>query len=203
VGIGWESGIVSGLMEGGVDLSQADLIVGTSAGSFVGANLAMGRNIAHLAETYIAEQQEAVPATQPAAHPPDLSILIGKMQEAVSGVRPAKEVRAEIGAWALTAKTISEQDSSRASAAGSLAFPKMPGLSGPLPARRLTPRTARSWFGTGNQESGWRAPWPQVAACRAYFRPSRSVDAAILTAACVRRPMRMSRKAMTQCWWLQ
>lgn len=110
VGIGWESGLVSGLMEGDVDLSQADLIVGTSAGSFVGANLAMGRNVAHLAETFINEPQEPVPAAQPAAQPPDLSILIGKLQEAVSGVRPAKEVRAEIGAWALTAKTRSEED---------------------------------------------------------------------------------------------
>ena len=110
MGIGWESGIVSGLIEGGVDLSQADLIVGTSAGSFVGANLAMGRDLAHLAQTYIAEPQEPVAAAQPATPPPDLSILIGKMQEAVSGVRPAKEVRAEIGAWALTAKTISEED---------------------------------------------------------------------------------------------
>ena len=108
VGIGWESGIVSGLMEGGVDLSQADLVAGTSAGSFVGANLAMGCDVAHLAETFITEQP--VPAAQPGAPPPDLSILIGKMQEAVSGVRPAKEVRAEIGAWALTAKTLSEDN---------------------------------------------------------------------------------------------
>ena len=110
MGIGWESGIVSGLMEGGVDLSLADLIVGTSAGSFVGANLAMGHNVAHLAERFISERQKPVPAGQPAPIPPDLSILIGKMQEAVSGLRPAKEVRAEIGAWALTATTSSEQD---------------------------------------------------------------------------------------------
>jgi len=97
-------------MEGGVDLSQADLIVGTSAGSFVGANLAMGHNVAHLAERFISERQEPAPAAQPASGPPDLSILIGKLQEIVSGVRPAKEVRAEIGAWALTARTSSEQD---------------------------------------------------------------------------------------------
>ena len=110
MGIGWESGIVSGLMEGGVDLSQADLIVGTSAGSFIGANLAMGRNVAHLTETYINEQQERVPTGRAGARPPDLSLLIGKMQEAVSGVRPAKEVRAEIGAWALKTETSSEED---------------------------------------------------------------------------------------------
>ncbi len=110
MGIGWEAGIVAGLMGGGVDLLQADLIAGTSAGSFVGANLAMGRNMAQLAETYITEQPQPVSAAQPTAAPPDLSILIGKMQEAVSGVRPAQEVRAEIGAWALAAKTSREED---------------------------------------------------------------------------------------------
>ncbi|HWZ42265.1 MAG TPA: patatin-like phospholipase family protein [Candidatus Saccharimonadales bacterium] len=110
VGIGWEAGLISGLMKGGVDLSQADLIVGTSAGSFVGAYLAMGNDIAQLAETFSAGEPQPVSTTQPAAPAPDLSILIGKLQEAVSGVRPAKEVRAEIGAWALTSKTISEQD---------------------------------------------------------------------------------------------
>ena len=93
MGIGWESGIVSGLMEGGVDLLQADLIVGTSAGSFVGANLAMGRNVAHLVEMFIAEPQKPVPAAQPAPGPPDLSILIGKLQEAVSGAPGERSAR--------------------------------------------------------------------------------------------------------------
>lgn len=43
VGIAWESGLVAGLAEEGIDAGQADLIVGTSAGSAVGAQLAMGR----------------------------------------------------------------------------------------------------------------------------------------------------------------
>ncbi len=97
-------------MDSGVDLSQAGFIVGTSAGSFVGANLAMRRNVMHLAETYINEQPEAASSGQRGAQPPDLSLLIEKLQEAVSGIRPAKEVRAEIGAWALTVKTIGEED---------------------------------------------------------------------------------------------
>ena len=33
VGVSWETAIVAGLLEGGVDLRNADLIVGTSAGS--------------------------------------------------------------------------------------------------------------------------------------------------------------------------
>jgi NTE family protein len=42
VGIGWESGLLVGLAEGGVDVADADAVFGTSAGSFVGAQLALG-----------------------------------------------------------------------------------------------------------------------------------------------------------------
>lgn len=38
-GIAWELGMLSGLAEAGVDLTQADLVVGTSAGSVVGAQI--------------------------------------------------------------------------------------------------------------------------------------------------------------------
>ena len=44
VGIAWETGLLAGFAEGGIDLAQADFILGTSAGSFVGAQLAMGRS---------------------------------------------------------------------------------------------------------------------------------------------------------------
>ncbi|MFE6171375.1 patatin-like phospholipase family protein [Streptomyces sp. NPDC056464] len=38
VGIGWQAGLLTGLAEGGCDLSGADLVVGTSAGALVGAS---------------------------------------------------------------------------------------------------------------------------------------------------------------------
>jgi NTE family protein len=42
-GIGWECGVLAGLAEAGLDLgADADLVVGTSAGSVVGAQLASG-----------------------------------------------------------------------------------------------------------------------------------------------------------------
>ncbi len=43
VGIAWEAGIAAGLAAEGVRLDAAERIVGTSAGSFVGAQLASGR----------------------------------------------------------------------------------------------------------------------------------------------------------------
>lgn len=41
-GIAWESGILAGLRDGGADVSDADTIIGTSAGSMVGAHLRLG-----------------------------------------------------------------------------------------------------------------------------------------------------------------
>lgn len=112
VGIAWEAGLLAGLAEAGVDLAQADHILGTSAGSFVGAQIAMGRSPAKLVGPILAEGQNAAasrPSGSGSPPAPDLAVLFMKMQEAVSGVRPMQEVRAEIGAWALSAKTISEE----------------------------------------------------------------------------------------------
>lgn len=47
-GIAWEVGLLAGLAEGGVDLGTADLVVGTSAGSVVGAQLISGTPIEDL-----------------------------------------------------------------------------------------------------------------------------------------------------------
>ena len=44
-GIAWEIGVLAGLAEAGVDLSGADLVVGTSAGSVVGAQLTSGADL--------------------------------------------------------------------------------------------------------------------------------------------------------------
>ena len=44
-GIAWELGILKGLADEGVDLSTADLVVGTSAGSVVGAQVTGGQSL--------------------------------------------------------------------------------------------------------------------------------------------------------------
>jgi NTE family protein len=48
-GVAWEAGIVAGLRRAGVDLSAADVIVGTSAGSIVGSHVAFGTDLQALA----------------------------------------------------------------------------------------------------------------------------------------------------------
>jgi NTE family protein len=107
VGVAWESGLLAGLAENGVNLSSADFILGTSAGSFVGAQLALGRSPAQIAAPDLAG---VVPAPATTGPLPDLTMLITKMMEAVSGKRPAEEVRAEIGAWALKSPATSEEE---------------------------------------------------------------------------------------------
>lgn len=109
VGIAWESGLIAGLAEAGIDLSGADFFVGTSAGSVVGAQLAMGRSPAQLAEPFIGKGEPPSSPSESLAAPPDLSVLIGKIMESYAGVRANEEVCAEIGAWALSMPTMSEE----------------------------------------------------------------------------------------------
>jgi NTE family protein len=61
-GIAWEIGLIAGLAETGIDLSGADLVVGTSAGSVVGAQLTGGAEL----EALYARQLEP-PAGEPVA----------------------------------------------------------------------------------------------------------------------------------------
>lgn len=113
VGIAWESGLIAGLAEKGVDLSAADYIIGTSAGSVVGAQLALGRTPESLVAPMLASSTASAPPTpNPGANQPapDLAMLISKMQELVSGRRPPEQVRVEIGAWALKAHTQLSED---------------------------------------------------------------------------------------------
>jgi len=110
VGIAWEAGLLAGLARGGADLAEADYIVGTSAGSFVGAQLALGKPAADLAGAILAEADRAAPAgagARPAA-PPNLIVLFQKMQEAASGERDPQGVRKEIGDFSLASQTMDE-----------------------------------------------------------------------------------------------
>ena len=113
VGIAWEAGLLAGLAEGGVDLATADYILGTSAGSFVGSQLAMGRKAADMAGAILKEADRVSPAVAAGSRPgggaPNLGVLFQKMAEARSGERDPQEVRREIGQFALEAKTMDEE----------------------------------------------------------------------------------------------
>ncbi|MGE5289580.1 MAG: patatin-like phospholipase family protein [Micromonosporaceae bacterium] len=61
-GVAWETGIVTGLGRAGVDLSSADLVVGTSAGSIVGSHMAFATDLGALAAPSPAAADAAGPA---------------------------------------------------------------------------------------------------------------------------------------------
>jgi len=115
VGIAWESGLIGGLAVGGVDVSKADFIMGTSAGAFVGSLLARGTTPEALAAPFLAMDEAApprLPASKPekSAAPPSTSTLWLRMERARNAGKSPEEVRADIGAFALEAETVSEED---------------------------------------------------------------------------------------------
>jgi NTE family protein len=111
VGIAWETGLAAGLADEGIDLRLADKIVGTSAGSFVGADLASGRApdemCTRLNEGIRARAgQSSAPSGRPA---PDLTRLTEFMMRVPSSEAEALQLRAEIGAYALASATMPEE----------------------------------------------------------------------------------------------
>jgi NTE family protein len=111
VGIAWEAGVIAGLAERGVSLALADDVIGTSAGSVVGAWLTGGRDFAQLA----AAQAEPPPAGEGSrgAASPDLAYLANVFRKWTSYERLGPEQGRELGALALEAKTPPEERSLR------------------------------------------------------------------------------------------
>jgi len=106
-GIAWEVGVLVGLAEGGVDLSLADRVVGTSAGSVVGTLLTTGVDLAAVHEEHLAG------AASDSSDPPatlDMEALRAQLAAAMDGARDAGVMRARLGAWALAADTPPESE---------------------------------------------------------------------------------------------
>lgn len=119
-GIAWEIGLLSGLAEAGVDVRDADLVVGTSAGSIVGTLLRTG---ADLEELYAA-QLGPVPATERAVQF-DGAAFFASFAAALAGATEQQEARARIGALALRAQTMPESER-RAVIGGRIGTPEWP-----------------------------------------------------------------------------
>jgi NTE family protein len=103
VGIGWETGLAVGLAGEGIHLADADLIVGTSAGSVVGAQLALGLDLS----AGVAQVSEPLPVgDDSAAGIANLMTVIA--DAAASGASP-EDARRALGRVALDARTVSEE----------------------------------------------------------------------------------------------
>src|SRR3954447_18535886 len=97
-GIAWELGLIAGLAEVGVRLDEADVVIGTSAGSVVGAQLLSGTPIEELYATQLR------PATGEIAASLGVGGLARWVLASLSSRDEAK-VRARIGRMALRART--------------------------------------------------------------------------------------------------
>jgi NTE family protein len=109
LGVAWESGLIAGFAQGGVDLGRADYIQGTSAGAIVGARLASGVAAASLAEALL---DPAAPLVRPptAGSPQAMLRMRELMREAATGTRNPAEVRRELGEVAIAAGGASEAE---------------------------------------------------------------------------------------------
>jgi NTE family protein len=108
VGVAWEVGLLAGLAEAGVDLTTADHIVGTSAGSIVGARLALGQRPAEL----IAQRPLGVDAAgegMPVVDPGALAPVGALLFEAMTGARPVADVVGDLGALSTSAEPIVDE----------------------------------------------------------------------------------------------
>jgi len=104
-GVAWETGIVAGLAEGGIDVADVDLIVGTSAGSIIGSQLASGKSAQEMLEDLLSPEANAI-ATQLEFDPPTLFAIFQKWS-AFEQITDAG--CAEVGGMAIAAKTMTEE----------------------------------------------------------------------------------------------
>ena len=102
-GIAWELGMLACLAEHGVDLRDADLVVGTSAGSVVAALITSGTD---LEELYAS--QLAPPGTEPPVRMGIATMVRWGWAVACSG--GSQQVGARVGRMALEAATVPEAE---------------------------------------------------------------------------------------------
>jgi predicted acylesterase/phospholipase RssA len=95
-GVAWEAGIVIGLRRAGVDLSSADVIVGTSAGSIVGSHVAFGTDLQAL--TAITPAPEGADAAAVSAV--SLEVILSALAPLLDQGLDPVEARRRVGAAA-------------------------------------------------------------------------------------------------------
>jgi NTE family protein len=102
-GVAWEIGMLLGLAEAGLDLSAADLFVGTSAGSVVAAQLTSGVPLDQLFDAQLADATGEIAAHMSRA-------ALARFVLAMAWPGDPRRSRVSLGRAALRAKTVSEAE---------------------------------------------------------------------------------------------
>ncbi|MDK1361488.1 patatin-like phospholipase family protein [Arthrobacter sp. zg-Y1219] len=109
-GIAWEMGVLTALLEHGIDLNDADLVIGTSAGSVVGTVLRFGV-VRHMLEAQLRKDDPAETDMEQGEFSHfSTEQFLNMMAEAARGPGGEQEARARLGKEARTAgKGLSEE----------------------------------------------------------------------------------------------
>jgi len=103
-GIAWMTGLLTGLAGAGADLTGADLIIGTSAGANVAAQVGSGLPLADL----YARQADPERQSREIAVELDLEQVGADFVKVMGEAESAREIQRRMGAWALAAETVPE-----------------------------------------------------------------------------------------------
>ncbi len=105
LGVSWSTGVIAGLSDAGVDVTGADRIVGTSAGSIVSAQIAQGQPLDEMVEWHHAPRDpDAIELNMEI----DLQSTMAIFAKWAAYTEMTPENCAEIGAMALASKTVDE-----------------------------------------------------------------------------------------------
>jgi len=103
-GIAWMTGLMAGLADAGHDVTDADLVVGTSAGSTVGAQLRSGLS---LDELYARQVDPQLQANEIMAEI-DLESFTQTLGAVLQNATGVPDLRRAVGRYSLDAETVSE-----------------------------------------------------------------------------------------------
>src|SRR5262249_33963517 len=104
-GLAWETGIAFGLAELGVRVLDADVIIGTSAGSALAAQLTSGTELAALYDRHVFPTGES----NEIAVEFDVNKMMSDWGGLLASAPPGPQLRAAIGSYALAAATPPER----------------------------------------------------------------------------------------------
>ncbi|MBV9486558.1 MAG: patatin-like phospholipase family protein [Frankiaceae bacterium] len=103
-GIAWETGLLLGLLESGVDVTDADVVIGTSAGSAVAAQITTGSSLPDLYQRQVSGE-----AAKHEIHAEfDAESMMATFGKIVAKLVPGVVMNRAIGEYALHASTVPE-----------------------------------------------------------------------------------------------
>ena len=105
-GVAWMTGLLAGLADAGQDVTGADLVIGTSAGATVAAQLGSGVGLDEL----FARQAEPARQARELTVELDMAKFAADLQPYVGGATSPSDLLRRFGQFALDAKTVPEAD---------------------------------------------------------------------------------------------